>query len=111
MDINPWKDRSNITYGITLCESNELVGAMGLVSKSREEAELGYWIGRDYRGNGYCAEAAEKLLDFGFRELGLDRVIARHLENNPASGRVMEKCGMVICGTSEGADRNGEMTN
>ena len=62
-------------------------------------------------GNGYCTEAAEKLLDFGFRELGLDRVIARHLENNPASGRVMEKCGMVICGTNEGADRNGEMTN
>ena len=48
MDINPWKDRSNITYGITLCESDQLVGAMGLVTKSREEAELGYWIGRDY---------------------------------------------------------------
>ena len=106
-----WKDRSNITYGIMFGDSAQLVGAMGLVLNSREEAELGYWIGKDYWGNGYCTEAAEKLLDFGFRKLGLERVIARHLANNPASGRVMEKCGMVFCGTSEGGDRNGELTS
>ena len=70
-----WKDRSSITYGIMFCDSAQIVGAMGLVSNSREEAELGYWIGKDYWGNGYCTEVAEKLLDFGFRELGLEQLL------------------------------------
>lgn len=106
-----WKDRSRISYAITLSENDHLVGAISLVSKSKKETELGYWIGKDYWGNGYCTEAAEKLLEFAFLELGLTRVTARHLAINPASGSVMKKCGMEMCGTSEGADRNGEKTN
>jgi len=103
-----WKDRSRISYAITLGETGQLVGAMGLVSMSRGEAELGYWIGKDYWGSGYCTEAAKKLLDFAFLELRLSRVTARHLAINPASGGVMDKCGMEVFGTSDGVDRNGK---
>ena len=103
-----WNDQSRITYAIVLGETEELVGSMGLVTLSSNETELGYWIGKGYWGSGYCTEAARKLLDFAFLELGLARVTARHLAINPASGRVMEKCGMEICGTSDGVDRNGE---
>jgi len=57
-------------------------------------AELGYWIGVPYWSNGYCTEAARALVTYGFEELELDSVQARHLVENPASGRVMNKLGM-----------------
>jgi len=106
-----WKEKTRISYAITLAKSGQLIGAMGLVSASKQEAELGYWIGREYWGSGYCTEAAEKLLEFGCVELGFKRIVARHLAINPASGRVMQKCGMDMRRTSEGIDRNGNKAN
>lgn len=72
-----------------------LIGAIGLeIDQQHERAELGYWIGKPYWGQGYCTEAAEVVLHYGFEMLGLNRIQARHLARNPASGRVMQKIGM-----------------
>jgi RimJ/RimL family protein N-acetyltransferase len=72
-----------------------LVGAVGLeINSAHERAEMGYWVGKTFWGSGYCTEAAEAVIDFGFKQLGLNRVIAYHMLRNPASGRVMEKLGM-----------------
>jgi RimJ/RimL family protein N-acetyltransferase len=57
-------------------------------------AEMGYWIGKPFWNHGYCTEAAKRLVRFGFEALQLNRILARHLSRNPASGRVMEKIGM-----------------
>jgi RimJ/RimL family protein N-acetyltransferase len=43
---------------------------------------------------GYATEASAALIAYGFDELGLNRVLARHITRNPASGRVMSKLGM-----------------
>ena len=43
---------------------------------------------------GYATEASEALVQFGFEEMELNRIHARHMVRNPASGRVMEKLGM-----------------
>jgi RimJ/RimL family protein N-acetyltransferase len=43
---------------------------------------------------GYTTEAAIALVDFAFRQLGLNRVSAEHMVHNPASGRVLEKAGL-----------------
>jgi len=106
-----WKDKSRMSYAITLAESGPLIGAISLVSTSKQEAELGYWIGREHWGFGYCTEAVKKLLEFGCVELGFAKIVAKHLAINPASGRVMQKCGMKMCHTSEGNDRNGDKAN
>ena len=72
-----------------------LLGAVGLaLCVEHRHAELGYWIGREYWNNGYCTEAAREMLAFGFGELELNRIFARHLGINPASGKVMHKIGM-----------------
>ena len=60
-----------------------------------DQAELGYWIGKPFWGRGYCTEAAQALLRYAFTELGLVRVHSCHFARNPASGRVMQKIGMV----------------
>jgi [ribosomal protein S5]-alanine N-acetyltransferase len=86
---------SSITYAITLAETGELCGAIGLaLTPEHQRAELGYWIGVPYWGRGYCTEAALAVRDLGFRALGLHRILAVHLARNPASGRVMQKIGM-----------------
>lgn len=82
-------------YAITLRDTQVLCGSIGLgINPDFNLAELGYWVGLPYQNHGYCTEAATALLDFGFRELGLNRIQATHFTDNPASGRVMEKIGM-----------------
>jgi [ribosomal protein S5]-alanine N-acetyltransferase len=73
-----------------------LIGAIGLaLSPEHRHAEMGYWIGRPFWNNGYCTEAAREILVHGFARMELNRIYARHLAINPASGRVMQKIGMT----------------
>ena len=95
------EQETNVVYAITAgpadsATSGALFGAIGLmVAMEHRRAELGYWIGRPYWGRGYCTEAAGEMLRYGFEELGLHRILARHFGLNPASGRVMQKIGMT----------------
>jgi [ribosomal protein S5]-alanine N-acetyltransferase len=83
------------TFAITLRASGEYVGAVAIrFTPAYERAELGYWIGRPYWGQGYCTEAAAAVADYGFESRGLKRIHAHHMTRNPASGRVMQKIGM-----------------
>jgi len=90
---------SEIVYAITLRSTGELCGSVGLsISAESPMATLGYWMGQPYRNQGYCTEAAKILVNYGFHTLGLSRIQATHISDNPASGRVMEKIGMVYEG-------------
>lgn len=73
-----------------------LMGVIGLKLADASPPELGYWLGEDFWGLGYVTEAAEALLA-AVAETGLvDTIVARALASNPASLRVMEKCGFVV---------------
>ena len=86
-------------FAITLPDDT-LVGAVGLkLEEDTGIAELGYWIGVPYWGNGYATEAAGALLEYGFETLALERIWARAFVRNPASSRVMQKLGMLHEGT------------
>lgn len=72
-----------------------LIGVVGLaICQENQNAELGYWLGKPYWGQGYCTEAAQAVVQFGFQELGLFRIHAHHFARNEASGRVLSKLGM-----------------
>lgn len=76
-------------------EVGELIGGAGLaIDEEQHRAELGYWLGRPFWGDGLCTEAVRRILDHGFQTIGLNRIYAEHLVRNPASGRVLEKVGM-----------------
>jgi len=76
-------------------ETEMLIGCVSLrVAKSEKQAELAYWIGRPFWGQGYATEAARKVVKFGFDGLNLNRIFAAAMKNNPASYRVMHKIGM-----------------
>lgn len=84
-----------VTFAITLQPEDALIGAISLgINQANLLAEMGYWIAKPYWNQGYCTEAARALLKYAFENLQLNRVQARHMTKNPASGRVMQKIGM-----------------
>jgi [ribosomal protein S5]-alanine N-acetyltransferase len=85
-----------LALAVTLKETGELAGCVSIANenKSNSSGELGYWIGKDFWGQGYCTEAASVIINYGFEEMGLNRIQAEHFARNPASGRVMQKLGM-----------------
>ncbi|MGG1290461.1 GNAT family N-acetyltransferase [Bacillus smithii] len=81
-------------------DKNELIGTMTLrVDKQHHKGELAYWVGKDYRGNGYATEAAKRMVTFGFEVLRLNRIWAMAMSKNPASVKVMKNVGMKYEGT------------
>jgi RimJ/RimL family protein N-acetyltransferase len=60
------------------------------------ETEIGWTFGRPYWGHGYATEAALAAVQWGFRELGLQRVISLIQRENTASIRVAEKLGELL---------------
>jgi [ribosomal protein S5]-alanine N-acetyltransferase len=98
-----------VTFAITLRETAELCGGIGLhITQRHMHAELGYWLGLPYWNRGYTTEAAAALLNYGFTVLGLHRIHAHHFTRNPASGRVMQKLGMTFEGVLREHVRKGE---
>lgn len=86
-------------FALELRETGEFIGGIGLNPEPRHHrAEAGYWLGQPYWGQGLATEALGALLRFGFEELGLHKIYATHHADNPASGRVMAKNGLVLEG-------------
>ena len=78
-----------------LREGERLCGGIGLqANPEHNHAELGYWIGVPYWGNGYATEAAKAVVRHGFQHAGLNRIFASHFKHNVASGNVLRKVGM-----------------
>ena len=85
----------SVTFAVTISRGGELCGAVGLaIAPAQERAELGYWIGVPYWGQGFATEAASAVIAFGFEALRLHRIFASHFAGNTASQRVLEKIGM-----------------
>ncbi len=84
-----------VAFAVQFKPDPALIGGIGLRDIDREhlQAELGMWIGVPWWGRGYALEATRALVDYGFGQLGLNRIHAHHLTRNPASGRVLTKAG------------------
>jgi RimJ/RimL family protein N-acetyltransferase len=95
--------QSGLAYHLAILsrDNSELMGVMSLigVNMRHRNAELGYWVGKDFWNKGIATEAALKMLEFGFQDLSLERISARCFQDNIPSIRVIEKIGMIYEGT------------
>ena len=73
--------------------AGELLGFVNISAKS-DAFDMGYAYRCDAWGHGYATEAASALIEEA-RRAGFPYLTATHVEENPASGRVMERCGMT----------------
>ncbi len=89
------READKIWLAITQRADGRLCGGVGLMlDLEHQRAELGYWVGVPYWGNGYATEAAEAMLQYGFTALKLHRILASCMTHNSASGKILLKLGM-----------------
>ena len=93
------------TWAIELKETGEPIGAMGYgpscecdLPARENEPLIGYWVAKPYWNKGICTEALRLMLDHIRESTDIKSLISGHFVDNPASGRVMEKCGFVATG-------------
>lgn len=89
-------------------ESNQFIGRCGLLPwtiEGRPEVEVAYMMAKAYWGQGLGTEAAQAVLDYGFKKLQLTRLICLIDQENLASIKVAEKIGMTF--EKEGRDEIG----
>lgn len=89
--------RAGIAYALTLAGTETFVGCAGLNTTDRG-LELGYWIGEPYWKRGYATEAAHALVDLAFQRTTIQVLHASTRVINPASRRVIHKCGFQYAG-------------
>jgi len=96
------------TYAVVLKATNEPIGSVGIMFDKqgnapiqKNEAEVGYWIGVPYWGQGMIPEAVSELLRRCFEELGCKGVWCGYYDGNYKSKRVQEKCGFIYHHTEE----------
>lgn len=96
-------------WAIVTKKDNNPIGFIAVIfcDEKTGTVELGYCIGKKWWHRGIMAEALKAVIDFMFEEVGVQRIQAKHDAGNPASGRVMQKCGMQY----EGTMRKAEITN
>lgn len=88
------------TWAIELKEKGEVIGCMGYllpdesnIGIGENDAEVGYWVAKPYWNQGICTEALRLIVDYCFKEKDFQNIWGDFFEDNPASGRVMVKCG------------------
>ena len=93
------------TWAIELKETGDAIGAMGYGPScdcnlpAREGEPLaGYWVAKPYWNRGICTEALGLMIEHIRKTTGIQSLISGHFVDNPASGRVMEKCGFLPTG-------------
>jgi len=89
------KEAGKMWLAITLLSDGRQIGGIGMrIEEQHRHAELGYWLGVDYWGQGYATEAGREMIRYGFEQLDLHRIFATHFAHNPASGNILRKLGM-----------------
>lgn len=84
-------------WGITLKETDQLMGIIDLLrfDEETESCSFAYMLGECFWGKGFGTEALKAVFHFAFTQMEVTSITADHFTENPASGRVMEKAGMM----------------
>ena len=96
------------TYAVCLKEDNRAIGSIGMMIGSAsnldlpdDEAEIGYWIGEPFWGQGLIPEAMKCVIKHAFDNLGLQRLWCGYFDGNIKSKRAQEKCGFAYHHTNK----------
>jgi RimJ/RimL family protein N-acetyltransferase len=87
-------------FAIVERESETLIGVCSYGARSLSGPKIGYWLGEPHWGQGFATEAMRAVIDHLFSATDLDEIRAGARVTNPASKRVLEKCGFQWTGVS-----------
>ncbi len=99
------------SYAVCLKEDGKAIGSIGLmvgehsnIGLPNNEAEIGYWIGVPFWGQGLIPEGVREIIRHAFEELHVETLWCGYFEGNDKSRRVQEKCGFIYHHTNEDAE-------
>ena len=90
-----YRKASFFDWALVEKESGKMIGTCGFteIYEREKRAEVGYVIAPSFQRKGYAPEALEKVMDYGFRTLGLEKLSARFMSDNLASEKVLLRLG------------------
>lgn len=89
-------------HWVIVCKSNmQAIGYIYLdsINNATHSAAVHYLLSRSYQNQGFMSEACKRVIDFALHEAGFSKIHSYHHCQNPASGKVMQKCGMTFTKT------------
>lgn len=103
MIISNQLNNKSFMWVITLKDDPKLIGTIVYwnIVKEKDQAEIGYEMLPQYHGKGIMQEAVLKVIDFGFKTLGLKTIMAEPKSTNQPSVKLLEKCGFVKTSKTE----------
>lgn len=99
------------SYAVCLKTDNKAIGAIALklcgetdLTESKDECELGFWIGKDFWGQGLIPEASRELIRHAFEDIGMTAIWCGYYDGNTKSKRTQEKLGFIYQFSSDDVD-------
>jgi [ribosomal protein S5]-alanine N-acetyltransferase len=85
-------------YAFTILAEGKIAGQIFLEEPSSDKKgyTVGFFVGKKFWNKGIATNAIKEVVRFGFGELNLDKIVGDNDEDNPASGRAMEKAGFKL---------------
>lgn len=108
--IEPVSKSGALGFGIF--RGQHLIGSIGFVyfDDLAAKTEIGYWIDREEQGRGIVSKACQKLIDWAFEDLNLNRIEIRCSSLNKRSSAIPERFGFTLEGRlRESEYRNGKL--
>ncbi len=94
---------SETVWAVVQKSDEQIIGCTGYMPAASvdipcgmNERIAGYWIGKPYWNQGYCTESLLRVIQHAFEEKHLNALVSSHFIDNPASGRVLTKCGFKL---------------
>lgn len=95
--VNDYVNKEFCWWAIERTSDGELIGEIDLYDfdNTTGNCEVSYSIGYEWWNKGYGTEALRAVVEFGFRHMNIHKISAAHNIDNPASGKVIVKAGMI----------------
>lgn len=97
-EVVKWISKKKDGLAFAIQFNDRFIGVISASIINETEAELSYWIGRDWWGKGFVPEAAEFLINHLFNDHKYIKLQASFDKENPQSGRVLQKAGFKRAG-------------
>lgn len=98
-DVLPYQGKDKWVWAIALLEEpEELIGAIELI-RNATPANRGFWLGKQFWGNGYMTEAVAPITNYAFEKLGFESLVFSNAVGNKRSRRIKEKSGALLVRT------------
>lgn len=94
--LRRWRKKgTSEVFGMVDKDSHGLLGLIGMhrIDRVNKRVEIGYWLGKEHWGKGITSEAVRLVVRYAFKDMKLQKVVARVWHPNIASAILLKKCG------------------